>query len=108
VERGYFAWVGERLHDEEVPVLSGRVVAFEELTYRSGGPVAHAELALALRARAGGEIRWDKRVRRQVPMERAGPEALAKAMSRLLTEVVDETGPELVRLATTAPTGAQL
>jgi hypothetical protein len=31
-------------------------------------------------------------------MERAGPEALAKAMSRLLTEAVDETGPELARI----------
>lgn len=99
VERGHFAWAGPSSRHEDVPVLSGMLLAFEELTFQPGGPVAHVELVLMLRAREGGPVRWSNAFRRDVRMERAGPEALAKAMSRLLIEIVDETGPELSRVA---------
>lgn len=100
VQKGYFSWVGDFSQEAGLPVLSGRVIALEEVASAKGS-LAHVELALWLRSADGQRTLWSERVRREEPMEARGPEALAAATSRALNLAVNDTGPALASIAQT-------
>ena len=98
VTQGSFSWVGDYSPAGALPVLSGRVIALEEVALSKSKSVAHLELALWLRSADGHRTLWSERFQHDEPMRERGPDALAEAMSHALNLVAQKTGPALASI----------
>lgn len=68
-------------------VLSGRVLALEEVDVNKNKWVGHVALDLRLRDAATGELLWTETVRKKKTMSEQSPKGLARAVSDALTEI---------------------
>jgi ABC-type uncharacterized transport system auxiliary subunit len=80
-------------------VLSGRVIAIEEVDRTAEHWIGHIELELELRDADTQRVVWSKRVREREPLHERSPEALARATGLALRRVVQRTGPEIAAVA---------
>lgn len=79
-------------------VLSGRVVAFEEVDKNKKEWLGRVALDLRLRDARTGELLWNDLLRREVPVENQSPEGLTAALSRGLTDIGVTTADDLVKV----------
>lgn len=79
-------------------VLSGRVVAFEEVDESKDKWFGRVVLDLRLRDARTGELLWNDLLRRKVPVEKKSPEGLTAALSRGLTDIGVTTADNLVKV----------
>lgn len=68
-------------------VLSGRVLALEEVDVNKKKWVGHVALDLRLRDAATGELLWTEIVEKRKPLAEQSPKGLARAVSEALTEI---------------------
>lgn len=78
-------------------VLSGRVMALEEVDVTEDRWLGHIALELELRDPVSGEVVWSRVVREQVPLPRQHPEGLAAAISEALDRIARRTAPTIAR-----------
>jgi ABC-type uncharacterized transport system auxiliary subunit len=79
-------------------VLSGRVVAFEEVNKSKKEWLGRVVLDLRLRDARTGELLWNDLMRREVPVKNQSPEGLTAALSRGLTDIGVTTADNLVKV----------
>ncbi len=96
---GGFAAVEEGVTRETTVVLSGRVLAIEEVDLSKQRWKGRLRLSLQLRDVKTGELLWSKRLEEEEPMRAPTQEALALALSAALGRVVKATTSDLIRLA---------
>ena len=97
--QGLFRAVTDAIGGEGGVVLSGRVVALERVDGPEDEHKARVALALRLRSALTGDLLWTKTVRVEQAVEGHSVEALAKALSSSLSQIVSETGPVLADVA---------
>jgi len=68
-------------------VLSGRVLALEEVDVSNDKWVGHVALDVRLRDAATGELLWTETVRKRKTMSEQSPKGLTRAVSDALTEI---------------------
>mgnify|MGYP006289388033 CR=1 FL=1 len=95
-------------------VLSGRVIALEEIDRAKDEWLGRIHLNMRLRDAKTGELLWSETLRVEEPMKGQNPDGLAAAISRGLTSIgVDTTdtivefGQQSVRQTTRQPAGGQ-
>jgi ABC-type uncharacterized transport system auxiliary subunit len=95
-------------------VLSGRVIALEEVDKSKKEWLGRVHLGLRLRDAKTGELLWSETLRIDEPMKEQDPDGLAAAVSRALTSVgldttdtIVEYGKDSVRQSTSQPAGGQ-
>ncbi len=79
-------------------VLSGRVVALEEVNKSKKEWLGRVVLDLRLRDARSGELLWNDLLRREVSVEQQSPEGLTAALSRGLTDIGVTTADDLVKV----------
>lgn len=67
-------------------VLTGRVIAFEEVDEKSAW-FAHAELAVELRSTQDGSLFWSAQIEARKKLANRNPEGLAQAMTRVMADL---------------------
>lgn len=80
-------------------VLTGRVLALEEIDVNENKWVGHVSVDLRLRNAATGQMIWSKTVRKRRKLKEQSPPGLAQAISRLLTEIGMETIDDILKAA---------
>jgi ABC-type uncharacterized transport system auxiliary subunit len=96
---GLFTDVVEGVTKEVSAVLSGRVLALEEVDTTRTKWKGRLRLSLQLRDAKSGELLWSQTVEEEEPMRAATQEALALALSQALLRVVQSTAPTFASLA---------
>ena len=96
---GEFARVIRDPEPEAAVVLSGRVIALEEVDRTPEVWWGHVELELELRDADTRELLWSKRVRERERLHERSPEGLAQAAGKAMRRVVDRTAPQIARAA---------
>lgn len=96
---GHFARVVSDPEPDATVLLSGRVIALEELDRAPGHWVGSIELELELRDVDTREVLWSTRIREREHLDERSPEGLARGTSRALRRVVRRTAPEIARVA---------
>jgi ABC-type uncharacterized transport system auxiliary subunit len=95
---GRFAMVLSEANVDATAILSGRVLAFEEV--KAGRERAgHLSLELTLRDAESGRILWSRRLSERVALDRPTRESLAAALSRAVARVAATTADELAAAA---------
>lgn len=84
---------------ETTAVLSGRVIALEEVDVTKERWLGRIVLELELRDPTSGEVIWSRVVREEVPLPRRHPEGLAEALSGALDRIARRTAPTIAGTA---------
>lgn len=96
VESGCFRGVVDDVHPETTAVVSGRVLAFEEVDVSEHDWRAHVAIELALTDPTTGGLRWTKRYREEEPLTEQSPAGLAAGIERALARVTARSLPEIL------------
>jgi hypothetical protein len=83
-------------------IMSGRVLAFEEVDRGRQKRVAHIVLDLELRDAETGRILWSRRADQRIAVSRPTRDALAAALSRALSRIAADTASEVAAAARSA------
>jgi ABC-type uncharacterized transport system auxiliary subunit len=95
---GRFAMVLSEANVDAAAILSGRVLAFEEVM-EGRARAGHLSVELALRDAENGRILWTRRLTERVALTRPTRESLAAALSRAVARVAATTADELAAAA---------
>lgn len=82
-------------------VLSGRVMALEEVDVNKKKWLARVRIALHLRDADSGQLLWSTTVSEEEPVESRTPEGVAQALTAAMRRIVDRTVPEIARRTST-------
>ncbi|MBA2664895.1 MAG: membrane integrity-associated transporter subunit PqiC [Bradymonadaceae bacterium] len=88
-------------------VLSGRVVALEEVDLEPTQWIARVTLELQLRETASGRLIWSRSYGEEQTMDQRTPEGLATALSVAMTRIVKRSALEIVEAAKNTSRGGQ-
>lgn len=80
-------------------ILSGYVVAIEEVDVSEEEWLGRIALDLRLRDSATGTLLWSESYMLEEPLEERSPEGLARAISAATTEIVEKSAPEIAQSA---------
>lgn len=92
---GLFARVQSRLDTNAAAVLTGRLVAFDEVDVSPTQWQGQLELELSLEDPRSSEAFWTKRYAQAEPIAQRTPEGLALALSTAMQHVVDASAQEI-------------
>ena len=99
-QSGHFRAVVRDVTDSARVVLTGRVVAIEEVDLSKTAWQGHLVLELRLVDTASGETLWSEQYEESQPLTRQTPEGLAQAVSAAMGRIVDRAAPAIsARLA---------
>ncbi|MFB6262174.1 MAG: ABC-type transport auxiliary lipoprotein family protein [Bradymonadaceae bacterium] len=88
-------------HDSTVDaVLSGSVLAMEEVDVEQGKWIGRVQVSLQLRDAMSGDLIWTRTIEQRVEMPEQTPAGLSRAISRGLTSIGASTAPDIYRAAT--------
>jgi ABC-type uncharacterized transport system auxiliary subunit len=96
---GQFERVARDPDPEATVILSGRLVALEEIDRTEEHWIGNVEIELELRDADTREVLWSDRIRERETLLERSPEGLANATSRALRRAVARTAPEIARAA---------
>jgi len=96
---GRFRRVVAEADADSTVVLTGRVIALEEIDRQDGRWQARVALELALRDAAGGELVWSERLEETEPIQQRSPEGVARALSTAMARIAARTAPAIARRA---------
>ena len=102
-QSGCFRGVGDDVHPETAAVLSGRVLAFEEIDVSERDWRANLSLELVLVDPATGALLWTRRYREEEPLTEQSPTGLAAALERALARVSARSLPEILDVVASEP-----
>lgn len=84
-------------------MLSGRIVALEEVDVSEEEWVARVAVELSLRKNESGKMVWNTLIEDTEPLQERSPAGLAEALSVLLTRIGSQTAPIIAEKAASAP-----
>lgn len=93
---GQFARVTNELGRDADVMLSGRVLALEEVDVTRTDWSARIALELRLRDARTGEVIWSEIVRETVPLDEQNPAGLTRALSVAIWDIARETSTEII------------
>jgi ABC-type uncharacterized transport system auxiliary subunit len=96
---GEFDRVVRELEPEAQVILSGRVIALEEIDRTELHWFGNVEIELELRDADTSRVLWSTRIHERESLDERSPEGLARATSRALRRAVARTAPEIARAA---------
>lgn len=96
-QSGRFDDVVSGFTPDATTVLSGRVMALEEVDVSKEEWKARVRIQLHLRDARTGKLLWSGTVSKEEPVKERNPEGLAAALSAAMADVVAETTPEIAR-----------
>jgi ABC-type uncharacterized transport system auxiliary subunit len=94
---GRFREVTAEITPETDVIVSGRVVAIEEVDVSADRWVARIQLELRATDARSREVLWSREITQVEPMREQSPAGLARALTRALARVVAETSNEIAQ-----------
>jgi ABC-type uncharacterized transport system auxiliary subunit len=104
---GRFERVVREPDPDATVVLSGRVIALEEIDRTTDHWIGNVELELELRDADTRRVLWSKRIHERERLRERSPEGLANAASRALRRAVSRTAPEIAHAARVGSPGPE-
>lgn len=105
---GRFRYVVGGLDPRADVILSGRVVALEEVDLSEDRWEAHVSLELTLRDTVTGDVLWNQLVEERQPIEQQTPEGVALSVGKALTRIGLSTAGAIASAAPPKPRVPQL
>jgi ABC-type uncharacterized transport system auxiliary subunit len=96
-QSGLFRSVISGYSSDADAILSGRLMAIEEVNESPDAWTARVRLELQLRDARTGELLWSRLITETEALEDREPEGLAKAMAAVMARIVDATAPLIAR-----------
>jgi uncharacterized lipoprotein YmbA len=104
---GRFRAVVRELADGTAAVLSGRVIAIEEVDESRARWLGRIAVELTLKDAQSGAVLWTGELAETEPLAQQTPEGLARALSAALARITERAIPEIAARTGKAPTPAR-